>query len=1244
MFSAPRVDGIQPDEGILAHNLALIAQTSPQAARAILNAVPRGDLVWVRCADGTPAASTAGDRVQLCSLVDAMAEARMFAESVDPHTAGAVVVLGFGVGHHVAELARRMRGLGIVRVFEPDAGLLRAVLERVNIGPWFRFGNVAIYTDPNDTAAIASGLSGSEALPVIGTRIMTHAPSRRRLGSGAARFGDSFARVIKAVRTNVVTTLVQVETTIRNQLQNIDRYATVPGIAELKDAAKGRPAIVVAAGPSLHRNVELLRQPGIRDRFVIIAVQTVLKQLLALGVKPHFVTAIDHHEISRRFYEGLTAEMLEGVTLVADSKANPAIFDSFKGEIRCPQETTLDRVLGITQEAGQAGLSRPMGELPPGATVAHTAYYLARYLGCDPVIFIGQDLGFTDGQYYSAGAAIHGVWAGELNPFNSLEMLEWQRIARMKSLLRKRTDQHGRPIYTDEQMSTYLVQFERDFAEDAARGLRVIDATEGGVAKLHTTISTLADAIAACDDPGAPAIQFPRGRSLPSARLDAVRARLGMLRADTDCIAALSTETLTLLEQLRVLPPENRAANALVERIHAKRDKVVSLKAAYWLTQFLNQTGTLNRFKADRALKIDAELPESQQQQRRIARDIDNVRWLADAAAAVRALLDDAIATLKGGARITRDRTAPLQDGPAGDSGTASEASVSTNGSAARLRIAAIVQTDTVLSGRGLPRDLSRPIRDGRNALQLTLERLRSACACDLIIVATDDVVRARQLAGIDAKERDGRAPVHFVAVDPGALRAHSSEVGIGRAFSPACWRGGLGDLSVFDEACCPATLEPIFAAFDLHAAALVGAEWCEIDCGLLDEAVSRLREDPERHHMTFVHAPPGIGTAVLSRTVIDELAAHRGPFATLGALLGYIPIAPQADPIAKPACISAPPSVRDLPRRFIADGEVATDESGRNYSLTDASHLELNLFTTPALSEPVPLSSAAFAAVERHLRTHPDTAVTLTTDSRAADATDHPELFTFIHHLRAAGATAIHIRTTLACDSALAEGLLNAVDVISIDLVAADAATFASVLNRSHPGRCHRAAELFEQARANLELLLTLRDSSPGTQACGLPRPWLVPRIPRRDDTIEHIEALYDTWLMRCGAATIDPEIPLSPGARVRPLPLPVVARERLAREMVRFSIETGGLEFDERGDLVELAEVAELAELTNPAEPAAASALAGQTTLAPFVLNGPGLLPSVMPAPASPSAAPARSAVPVPFTSPAVSAAPAA
>jgi hypothetical protein len=287
--------------GFLEANLAALGQRSARAASQIRAAAPRTDVKWVVGADGAASGSVGDPPRQLASLRAPLAEADKFAASIDIAASACVVVRGFGLGHHVGALARRLKQHGAVIVFEPDVGLLRAVLERIDCVAWLRVCDIAIVIDPEDTGAIAAAVSGIEAVLAAGTVLTDHPPSKARLGTSSDRFGEQFTTVMKAVRTNVVTTLVQVDITVKNLLMNMAWYATAPGVSDLANVCKGRPAVVVSAGPSLRRNIDLLSRPGVRDRVVIIAVQTVLKTLLAKGIKPHFVTALDYHEISRRF-------------------------------------------------------------------------------------------------------------------------------------------------------------------------------------------------------------------------------------------------------------------------------------------------------------------------------------------------------------------------------------------------------------------------------------------------------------------------------------------------------------------------------------------------------------------------------------------------------------------------------------------------------------------------------------------------------------------------------------------------------------------------------------------------------------------------------------------------------------------------------------------------------------------------------------------------------------------------------
>lgn len=1129
---------------ILEANLrALLLGSGPTVAGALLRAAARDDVEFVATDDGALSAVLGGR--QLASRRRPLDEAERLAATVPVETTGGVAVLGFGVGHHVRALAERLKTAGVVLVFEPDVALLRAVLERIDHSAWLARGNVRLVLEAADQGAIAAAVGGFEGVLSLGTRLLEHPPSQARLGEAASTFSANFTAVMKAVRTNVVTTLVQMEATIRNILMNLDHYTSREGIQDLIGSARGRPAVVVSAGPSLRRNIELLSKPGVRDRVVIIAAQTVLKPLLAKGIRPHFVTALDYHEISRRFYDGLTPADVEGVTLVVEPKANPAILDAFPGRIRCVADPVLDQLL-----SGSEGLARPMGELKPGATVAHLAYYLARAMRCDPVILIGQDLGFTDGQYYAAGAAIHQVWGAELNEFRTLEMFEWERIVRSRHLLRQTTDTLGRPVYTDEQMATYLVQFERDFAADARAGLTVIDATEGGVAKSHTTTMTLTDALARHADagptaaPGAAPALDARGIS----RSRVIRHVRGV-RGDAWRIGDLSRQSAQLLE--RMLTADRGEMNRLIGEVHAHRDQVVKLNPAYWLIHHLNQTGTLRRFRADRAIGLDAESSPAQQQRRQIERDIENVRWLADSADQMGKLLDDAVAALEGGPKTFRE--------PAPDEAAGPEiASIDTRASERRLTAMMIVDPD--VGGLGVRRDLSQPVQDGINALRLTLARLARCRRIDRVVLLTDQPERVgRMVCDADGVKID----IH--AADLGPWRERSRAVGASRAFGPGCWRGSIGGLTVYDEVFDAAVMAKAMREMRIDAAVVVGPDWPLVDPGLIDACVDRHLERPQRHRLVFTQAPPGLAGVVIAQSLAEELASARagaGMMASIGGLTGYIPVAPQPDPIAKPTCVTIPATVRDIGGRLIADslarisqlgswmramGPTSDAESGWN---ADAIARAWARGVEPAcswrhavveLTTVRPGRGAAAAwhgavdtvqklAIERLEHAMPrlrggfeDATITF---AGRGDPLLHPEWPRAVALAREAGFAAVHVRTELPGGADDVGPLLDCgAEVISVDLYAARPETYRVIAGRDGLETAQRAVrELLTRANGGL---------------------WVVPRITRCDAVYEEVEPFYNAWLMEAGACVIDPLPRTMPGERIEPLPWPARVEE---------------------------------------------------------------------------------------------------
>ncbi|MEM1213623.1 MAG: 6-hydroxymethylpterin diphosphokinase MptE-like protein, partial [Planctomycetota bacterium] len=397
------------------------------------------------------------------------------------------------------------------------------------------------------------------------------------------------------------------------------------------------PAICVSAGPSLAKNIHLLTDPDVRQNVIIIAVQTALQPLLERGVKPDFVTALDYSPICTRFYEGLPP--LPDVTLVVDPKVNPAVVEAFPGPVRTLSSEFNDKLLAPS-------LARPIHKIPAGATVAHLSFYLAQHLGANPIILLGQDLAFSDGLYYCPGTAVHRVWEPELNPFNTLEMMEWTRIVRMRGHLRRTDDVHDQPVFTDEQMVTYLKQFERDFAKAKDAGTTVLDCTEGGARKAHTEVTTLAEALAEHATHPAPEIPVPRSPQTPQdsvgfptthfgydpKRLRALEQLLTDRIDETQQLRQTTQQTIPLLNKMRDAVDKPNKFNPLHEKLQKLQRRVeVDLHSAFEAVNHLNTIGAFKRLRADRIIRQTADAPGSAVQAQQIDRDRDNLKFLAEA-------------------------------------------------------------------------------------------------------------------------------------------------------------------------------------------------------------------------------------------------------------------------------------------------------------------------------------------------------------------------------------------------------------------------------------------------------------------------------------------------------------------------------------------------------------------------------------------------------------------------------------
>jgi hypothetical protein len=263
-------------------------------------------------------------------------------------------------------------------------------------------------------------------------------------------------------------------------------------------------------------------------------------------------------------------------------------------------------------------------------------------MGCDPVVLVGQDLGYTDHVYYTPGTAMHDLWRPDINRFSTMEMKEWERIVRTRKILMKVKDIHGRDIYTDEQLFTYLQQFEGDFAMVPGR---VIDATEGGVRKSNTRIMTLAEvAEQYCREP-IPPERFAYRSGLnwdDRARLEPARRELKRRLADTQQMAQTCRRMIEVLKELTGLLDNPQSFNKRLKEVDRLRAEVRKQEHTYRLLSAVSQLAELQRFSADRRLEL-AGAGGKERAKGQLERDISYVQAVLEGADILREILEESL-------------------------------------------------------------------------------------------------------------------------------------------------------------------------------------------------------------------------------------------------------------------------------------------------------------------------------------------------------------------------------------------------------------------------------------------------------------------------------------------------------------------------------------------------------------------------------------------------------------------------
>ncbi len=624
----PSLRFVLPPEAVYLKNMAALWAIDPKRATLIEALDDRDSHPCESSKAGPPTVSVRtndGRTIFLHSKYEPRREAVKQLEGVAVEERFVFFMLGFALGYQLEIVAERASDESLFCLIEPDLLMLRTAFEQRDFSTLIESGRLLFFTTL-DKADLYVRLSEHNGLLSVGCELIRHESSLQLAPDFYRQMEIWIGELRDYSRTGLNTLIINGRKTAENITRNIGWYVASPGLSRLAGRYKGQPAIIVSAGPSLRKNKHLLQDAV--GRAVIVAVQTTLQPLLEMGIEPQFVTSLDYHEICARFFETLPPSIR--TELIAEPKATDRIFKLNPGPLTLLGN---DFAEGLLRE-----MNLDKAKLPAGATVAHLAYYIAEHLGCDPIIFVGQDLGFSEGLCYTPGTSYEDVWRPELSEFCTMEMKQWEQIVRDRPILRQIPDHEGRPMYTEERLFTYLQQFERDFGRTKTR---IIDATEGGAMKRGATNMTLAAAIEKfCAHPLAEVMEDHPGLSWKpiAACVESLKNR----RHEASQIEEIAARTLPILEDIRDHVEDQKRVNKAIARVDVLRGRMDQFGSCYDLIMQLTQCTELQRFEQDRKIAA-SKIAGVDRQRRQVERDLDNVRSVRSAAVEFQTLMTEVI-------------------------------------------------------------------------------------------------------------------------------------------------------------------------------------------------------------------------------------------------------------------------------------------------------------------------------------------------------------------------------------------------------------------------------------------------------------------------------------------------------------------------------------------------------------------------------------------------------------------------
>jgi hypothetical protein len=369
-----------------------------------------------------------------------------------------VLFLGVGLGYHIKEFQSKYPNIKI-SIAEPNVALLRHFLSYQNLKD-FHLDNINGIFLAESENQINFELERLQLSDDTRTFIYTLPVYEKLYENKIKIFLEKFKEYMKDKRSYIATNASFQKRWTINSIKNFPQVLETPNILHDidKDCFMGKPAIIVAAGPSLTDELENIRYIKENGLAYIFSVGSAINSLIEHGISPDAACTYDPTVRNQVVFQKIKDKEISNVPMIFGSSVGFETLIDYPGRklhMLTSQDTISPHLLDT---------SKGIDMILDAPSIAVITFQLLGLLGCNPIILAGQNLAYRNSSRYAEGISYEHIG-------NQLSDEEKEKLITVESV-------NGDQVYTTEDFNSMRKQLELFIK--ASPHIEVINTTTNG--------------------------------------------------------------------------------------------------------------------------------------------------------------------------------------------------------------------------------------------------------------------------------------------------------------------------------------------------------------------------------------------------------------------------------------------------------------------------------------------------------------------------------------------------------------------------------------------------------------------------------------------------------------------------------------------------------------------------------------------------------------------------------------------